>query len=806
MGYIPGNSPLLTIYDPQGTPTDLIWFPVQGRFGPINCSQIGVEVEATGNNQSDPILGVVFDGGVSLGVLDVELDQLSLAVHLKEVADISGYSLDLQGLAVSFNTGVVQLSGGLFKTTHSYDGTPYIAYDGEALLKAEDITLSALGSYASIPDGVGTSLFIFAMLNAPIGGPPFFAVTGLAAGFGYNRSLKIPSQDQVQDFPLLAGLANTSLIGGSNPSPQTVLSSLEDWVPPEAGEYWLAAGLQFTTFEVINSNALLIVEFGQDFIVSVLGISTLKQPPAGTTYAYAELDIEVVFDPGQGEILASAVLAPSSYVLTTAAHLTGGFAFYSWFGDNAHSGDFVFTIGGYHPAFVVPSYYPQEARVGFNWQVNSEIAIIGGAYFAITPTAMMAGGQLSVTYHTGPLKAWLEAQADAIIFWKPFYLIADASISVGVSYRIHVLFVDTTLTVEIGADLNIWGPPTGGSVHISWYIISFTIHFGVDGPKSSNDLTWEEFKGLLPGKPPVQQANPASRTSLALATDADASTPAYLTIKANAGLKTTGTLDGLSVWLVRAGQFQFSAVSAIPASSIVVQSQDSVNNQTIAGQPVAIRGVNGGISSSDYQSVQTLTILQLPDDPPPGQTMSDLIAACQATSNPCTTQPAGCQSLPINIAGWEVNAVVASLPQAMWGDPVPSGQHPDINPQSSTVSGTVGVTMFPIARDQTGLGTPVMDIETVFEPMTINPQDESWLPLSPTQQPTGQPPQEANSFADIAQANTSTTVANRNALFQALQDLGINGWTNNPLPEMAASPGADFSDEPMEGSPASNLS
>ena len=122
-------------------------------------------------------------------------------------------------------------------------------------------------------------------------------VTGLALGFGYNRKLRLPGETEVSKFPLVAAMGNSAAIGGDNPTPAQVLATLDSWVPPEQGEYWLAAGVQFTTFEIINTNALLIVEFGKELIIALLGVATLKQPQVGEAYVYAELDIEVVFAP-----------------------------------------------------------------------------------------------------------------------------------------------------------------------------------------------------------------------------------------------------------------------------------------------------------------------------------------------------------------------------------------------------------------------------------------------------------------------------------------------------------------------------
>ena len=44
----------------------------------------------------------------------------------------------------------------------------------------------------SCHDRTDPSLFIFASLVAPLGGPPWFFITGVAGGFGFNRSLPAP--------------------------------------------------------------------------------------------------------------------------------------------------------------------------------------------------------------------------------------------------------------------------------------------------------------------------------------------------------------------------------------------------------------------------------------------------------------------------------------------------------------------------------------------------------------------------------------------------------------------------------------
>jgi hypothetical protein len=783
--YIKGHAPVFQIFDNTGSKADLIWFPIQRRFGPLNCKKVGVKVE--GSQTGDPTLGVVFDGGVSLGPLDLQLDRLSVNTHLKRVWDVTDYDLDLNGLSVSFSSGGAQVSGGLLKNT---DGST-ITYDGEALLRFQDMTIAALGSYGSLQGG-GTSLFIFAMLNRPIGGPAFFYVTGLSAGFGYNRGLKIPALADVRKFPLLSGLTDSSRIGGSNPKPKDALASLRDggWVPPERGSYWLAAGVQFSTFEIIKTNALLVVAFGNELAITVIGHSTLKQPQSGRTYVYAEMDLLVVFRPGEGELKASAVLGPGSFVLTPDAKLTGGFAFYSWFGDNPHSGDFVYTAGGYHPAFNVPAHYPQVPRLGVNWQVSDHLSMIGEAYFAITPTAMMAGCALQITFEDGPLKAWLKAKADVILFWKPFYLMADVSVSVGVSFHIHVWFVDATLSVEIGAEFHLWGPPIGGTVHVDWSVISFTIGFGAD-KQPPPELNWQQFKEMLPTKPAQQPAPQKLRAMSLLDEEALASNPApspqaaYLHVNANDGLLRVHTEQNLSLWLVRPGSFQFTVGSAIPASEI------QVNDYTVPNveRGIGIQRLNGGISPDAYRSPQTVTISLLENND---------LQAVRSGAMLAGTDDFGAGSnigMPVDMKGWAVVESNKRLPKAIW-----SNAGATVNAESSTVKATVGVTISPAARKATNC-TPQMVIRDVFADRTINPDDTNRLSVSQAEQPVNNPAQKADSFPNIAAINSDQVAGSRKSVFAALERMGINAWTDNPMTATAASPGRAFADEPMEGSP-----
>jgi hypothetical protein len=473
------------------------WLKIQKAFGPVYFERIGLKYES---GQITALL----DAALSTGGLTLSLDGLAMTSPLDHFAP----EFSLRGLGLDYQNGPLEIGGSLLRLVTEH-GTEY---DGLAVIRTEALTLVAIGSYANF-DG-HPSLFIYAVLDYPLGGPSFFFVTGLAAGFGYNRSLQAPPLEQVATFPLVA-----QVIGGSTPPSlptdqagrqQTLtgqLKQLSQYIPPTIGESFLAVGIKFTSFKQIDSFAMLVVQFGNHFEIDVLGLSVLKMPSpdetgsAVTPLGEARLALRARFAPDEGGLTVRAQLTSDSYILSRACHLTGGFAFYTWFDPHPNQGDFVITLGGYHPQYTVPAHYPTVPRLGFNWQVDSSLQLKGGIYFALTPHALMAGGHLEATWQKGSLKAWFKAGADFLITWKPYHYDIELYVDIGASYTFH-LFGAHHVKVELGADLHIWGPEFSGKAHVNWYIISFTVRFGHDAAQGLNPIDWPQFKqSFLPEKP-----------------------------------------------------------------------------------------------------------------------------------------------------------------------------------------------------------------------------------------------------------------------------------------------------------------
>jgi hypothetical protein len=527
---------------PQAT-----WVTVQRAFGPVQFNRVGFAITP------DDEVALLLDASVSLAGLTIGLVGLEAAMPLQTPFTPS---FDLAGLQVGFNGGAVQISGGLEKVP---DKSP-LEFTGELVVEIASFGLSVLGSYTTV-DGQ-PSLFVFLFLDAPLGGPPFFFVTGLAGGFGYNRSLQLPTIDEVATFPLVAGAMGQL-------DAATTLDQLNERIQPDLGEDWLAAGVRFTSFETLQSFALLTVAFGNQFEVALIGESTISVPPAAegetvTPTAQAQMVILVDYAPAQGQLAVCAQLTPASYLLEKAAQLTGGFAFYLWFPPSPHAGDFVVTLGGYNPYFTPPSHYPKVPRLGLDWKVSDQLTIAGGLYFALTPSVLMAGGELEATWQSGDLSASFVAYADFLMRFKPFQYQIDVGVSISVSLTLDLLVTTKRITIHVSVAVDIWGPQFGGVARIDLSIVSFTVGFGAGPPGALPDLKWPEFRSsFLPAASTTERSEvPRAPQAIGAPTPTDS----IVTLTAPQGLVSAAQ----PIWLVDPTKLQLNVATQVPSSDASV--------------------------------------------------------------------------------------------------------------------------------------------------------------------------------------------------------------------------------------------
>ncbi|MDP9417449.1 MAG: hypothetical protein M3P48_06380, partial [Actinomycetota bacterium] len=458
------------------------WVAIQKGFGPLYLEQVGLGVELA-NRRIDEV-SLFLDGSVSLFGLTCQVDDLQITylVSKNDFFNPAAWEIDLAGLAVSANMAGLSIAGGLLK--HRQPNSTAVEYLGMLLARFGVYGITIYGGYGEGDDNGERFVAFFAVgaVVGPIGGPPAFFLTGIGGGFGINRELVVPPDlSRFGDYPLIQALDVAARPG----NPMDQLRALGHAFPMKRGNFWFAAGLSFTSFALVDGIAVVAVEVGNGLDISLLGLGRMALPRPQAALVSIEIALVVRFSSSEGVLWVQGQLTDNSWLLYPDVRLTGGFAFVTWF-KGEYRGQFVLTLGGYHPDFVKPG-YPQVPRLGLRWQYGSNIVVQAGAYFALTSEAVMAGGDFSASASFG--WAWAEVGfgAHGIVFFDPFrYKVnAYARIDAGVTVEIWP-FGDVSFSVHVGARVQVEGPKFHGRATVEVGPCEVTVEFG-DTDQTRND-------------------------------------------------------------------------------------------------------------------------------------------------------------------------------------------------------------------------------------------------------------------------------------------------------------------------------
>jgi hypothetical protein len=463
-----------------GDPPGPWWLVIQRQLGPLYLERLGFDSASTNGTLSRVTL--LFDGRVSLFGLTASVDQLSLSWLGGDALDIHSWAVDLMGLAVSANMSGVTLAGGILKTPG-----PPISYVGMLLGKFGVYGLTVFGGYTD--DAGSPSFFVFGAVNGPIGGPPAFFLTGLGGGLGINRGLVIPDDpSKFNQFPFIQALDPAAQPPAD---PMAELRALNQYFPPESGNFWFAAGISFTCFSLVDGIAVVSVSFGQGLEIDLLGLARLALPRPQAALVSIELGLLARFSTTDGLFEIRAALTSNSWLLYPDVHLTGGFAFETWW-KGPLSGQFVMTLGGYHPDFHVDG-YPVVPRLGLNWRITDNIVIKGGSYFALTSEAVMAGVDVEASADFGWIWAKVAFGANGLVYFDPFWFEVDAYARISAGVKIDTFLGTISLSISLGASIKVWGPEFSGHAELEIGPCSLGVSFGSGNRVEAVTLTWAQF-------------------------------------------------------------------------------------------------------------------------------------------------------------------------------------------------------------------------------------------------------------------------------------------------------------------------
>ena len=464
-----------------GEPPGPWWVVVQRQLGPLYIDAVGLDTAESGGQLSR--ITLLFNGSVELFGLTAAVDRLSLSWLGGDVFDPTSWAVDLQGLAVSADLSGIVLAGGLLKTEQNGD----ISYVGMLMGRFGVYGLSVFGGYTDA-DG-SPSFFVFGALNGPIGGPPAFFVTGIGGGLGINRGLRVPDDlSQFGSYPFIKALDPAA---SAPDDPMAELASLSEYFPAQAGTFWFAAGISFTSFALVDGVAVISVSFGSGLEVNLFGLARMALPRPQAALVSIELALLARFSTDEGVFLIQAQLTDNSWLLYPEVRLTGGFVFGTWW-KGALAGQFVLSIGGYHPDFDNPG-YPDVPRLGLVWQVTNDIVIKGGAYFALTSEALMAGVDVEVSADFGWAWARISFGAHGIVYFDPFWFEVRAYARISAGIEIETWLGDISLSISLGARITVAGPDFHGKATLEVGPCEFTVPFGSTSDRGTDALGWSDF-------------------------------------------------------------------------------------------------------------------------------------------------------------------------------------------------------------------------------------------------------------------------------------------------------------------------
>lgn len=437
-------------------------------------------------------LGLKLTGGLALAAFQFDLLGLQVTVPqavLSDPSKIKEIEFGLDGFTANIQKGTLLIAGAFLrkhypaKTEHGRTIPAYDEFNGAVTVSYPPFSLAGLGSYAKY-DGQ-PSLFMFVALGVPISITPAFIIQGMSLGFGIHRDFIPPKLDAILDFPLIQ-------MSITPPPPLDLVElvdSLHDYFPAKTDQFFIVAGLKFRAFGLVDSLIMLAVKFGHDLELHVLGVSSVFLGGV-----FIELGWKAHFLPEKGEFFVGGQLTDRSFILVPSAQLTGGFAVQIW-AKGQHEGDFVVSVGGYHPQYKVPAHYPQHIkRLGVSFEMGSVLTIKGGLYFAVTPEAIMMGGRLEAALYWSPVEGHLSISLDALIYYQPFRYDVMIAVDAEIKAEIDVKLTTVSIHKHLHLDVHVWGPDFSGKAYLDVGPKTFTVSFGSATDQKILPVAYADFK------------------------------------------------------------------------------------------------------------------------------------------------------------------------------------------------------------------------------------------------------------------------------------------------------------------------
>ena len=283
---------------PASSADPVKWLDVNRQFAVFSLARIGA-------GYRDNVLLFAVDASVAVGPLAFSLQALSVGSPLDKFEPV--FSLD--GLALDFGRPPITIGGAFLRVTETVNGKTVTAYYGELIVGIGEFALKAVGGW--MPETDSFFLYLRRRRAARRAALPVHHRAGRRVRHQLPAS-RCRRSTQVGSFVLLPGPAARRGGGAGRDDQVTWSPRWASTITPVPGEYWVAAGIEFTTFEMIQSQVVVSVEFGVEVQIGVVGVVTMTFPTGAGDAAIAHVEVDIVasFTPSTGLLAVDGKLSP----------------------------------------------------------------------------------------------------------------------------------------------------------------------------------------------------------------------------------------------------------------------------------------------------------------------------------------------------------------------------------------------------------------------------------------------------------------------------------------------------------------
>lgn len=412
----------------RGTGSLEISVPVHLQLGPVDVQSLTITAVPTTEDIGVNV-GATFK--VTLGPLTAIVENMGLASKFTfpdRGGNIGPVNLDLgfkppNGVGLSVDAGVIKGGGFLSidRDRGEYAGALELTF-------SEFLSLKAIGLITTkMPDGSsGFSLLIIITADFGSGFQLGFGFTLLAVGglLGLNRTLKLQALlDGIRTGAVESILFPQNVVANA----PKIISDLRAIFPPQQGTFLIGpmAKIGWGTPTLISISLGIIIEIPGNIVI--LGVLKVALPADEIPIIVLQANFVGVIEFDRRRIFFFAALFESRIAFLTIEGEMGLLV------DFSDLGNFVATVGGFHPSFKPPPLpFPSPKRVSITLLNKPSAKLRIEGYFAVTSNTAQFGARVEAFFGLDDFNVQGHLAFDALFQFSPFFFIFEINASLSV--------------------------------------------------------------------------------------------------------------------------------------------------------------------------------------------------------------------------------------------------------------------------------------------------------------------------------------------------------------------------------------